>query len=221
MAVITIGHQKGGPGKTTGAINLAVLIQQMGYSVVLVDADPQKNAASWSEARVQNSKFDNIPCVEKSGNLRELLIDLNGRYNFVIVDAPGRDSRELRTALFASHVFLIPFRASQFDLETVLKVNEMIEDAKDQNPRLLALSYLNQVPTHAWNTEVKAALEMLSKHAKFLILKTKVCMRTAYRTTVVSGSAVVESKDKKAKRETQQLMHEILNCMEEEFKAYA
>ncbi len=214
MAVITIGHQKGGPGKTTTAINLSALIKQQGYNVILVDADQQRNAASWAEAREENHKRASIPCVEKRGNLRECLIELNKHYDFVVVDVPGRDSREMRTALFASHVFLAPYRPSQFDTETVLKVNEIYQDAKDNNPNLVSCAFLTQVPTNAGNTEANEALEILNEYSSIPMLKTRVHNRTAYRRSVSDGSGVIDGRDYKAKREMQSLLFETIQNLE-------
>ena len=48
---ITIANQKGGCGKTTTAMNLAGVFTKIGYSVLVVDADPQKSALRWSRVR--------------------------------------------------------------------------------------------------------------------------------------------------------------------------
>ncbi|MEB2071933.1 ParA family protein, partial [Xanthomonas campestris pv. campestris] len=51
MKTITIAVQKGGAGKTTIAVHLAVAAQQAGLRVALADTDPQGSAKSWAETR--------------------------------------------------------------------------------------------------------------------------------------------------------------------------
>ena len=45
-SVISISNQKGGVGKTTSAVNIALYISEFGYRTLLIDLDPQANATS-------------------------------------------------------------------------------------------------------------------------------------------------------------------------------
>ena len=76
--IILIGSQKGGPGKTTVAVNLAVEFARQGKDVCLVDADPQRSAARWHADREEQRHTPAIACVEKLGNINQTLQDLAG-----------------------------------------------------------------------------------------------------------------------------------------------
>jgi chromosome partitioning protein len=51
MKTIAIISQKGGAGKTTVAVHLAVAAEQHGWKTALFDLDPQASAASWADKR--------------------------------------------------------------------------------------------------------------------------------------------------------------------------
>jgi cellulose biosynthesis protein BcsQ len=63
----------------------------------------------------------------------EVMDSSPGRYQDILIDAGGRDSVELRAALVvAGHAF-IPIQASQFDIWTLSRVNELVNTARGFN----------------------------------------------------------------------------------------
>ena len=61
MRVIAIVAQKGGTGKTTLTVSLAVAAMQAGRSVVIVDLDPQATTSKWSDRREPNLRPSSPP----------------------------------------------------------------------------------------------------------------------------------------------------------------
>lgn len=208
--IILVGSQKGGCGKSTISINLSAQLAQSKKDVVLVDADRQSTAARWAEDRSENSKLPKVHCVQKYENIRDTLLDLSKRYEYVIVDAAGRDSRELRTGMTAADILLIPFRPSQADLDTLPHIQEVIVQAKDLNPQLRVLGVLTMAPTNPVINETKEAQEYLSDFPEINLLDVIIRDRKVYRDAVSEGKGVVEMDNIKAKVEVNNLVTEIL-----------
>ena len=207
--IILVGSQKGGCGKSTIAINLSAQLAQSNKDVVLVDADRQSTAARWVEDRSENSKLPKVHCVQKYDNIRDTLLDLSERYEYVIVDAAGRDSRELRTGMTAADILLIPFRPSQADLDTLPHIQEVIVQAKDLNPQLRVLGVLTMAPTNPVINEAKEAQEYLLDFPEVNLLDVTIRDRKVYRDAVSEGKGVVEMDNIKAKAEVNNLVTEI------------
>jgi chromosome partitioning protein len=117
VKTIAIISQKGGAGKTTVGIHLAVAAERRGMNTALFDLDPQASASSWSDKRnkpspaVVSAQAARLPSLLEQA--REQLADL------VIIDsAPNADSASLAAAR-AADLILIPCRPAAFDLNAI------------------------------------------------------------------------------------------------------
>jgi len=114
---IAIISQKGGAGKTTLAINLAVEAERNNLSSLLIDLDPQSSATEWSDSRQQN-----YPVVLSSHASRmDKLIEKAEVNNasFIFIDtAPHSENSALEAAKIADLV-LIPCRAGILDIKAI------------------------------------------------------------------------------------------------------
>lgn len=207
--ILLIGSQKGGCGKSTTAINICTYLATTGRDVVLVDSDRQCTAANWAMDRVTNVDLPTVHCVQKYENIRDTLLDLNKRYEFVIVDAAGRDSRELRTGMTAANVLLVPFRPSQPDLDTLPNLKEVIIQARDLNPELIVYGLLTMAPTNPTIHEVDEAKSYLLDYPEINVLNTIIRDRKVYRDAMSEGLGVVEMNNQKAIDEIHSLIKEI------------
>jgi chromosome partitioning protein len=117
MKTIAIISQKGGAGKTTVAIHLAVAAEKRGMNTAIFDLDPQASAASWSDKRNAPS-----PAVvsAQAARLPSLLEQAAAQSaDLVIIDsAPNADAASLAAAR-AADLILVPCRPSAFDLNAI------------------------------------------------------------------------------------------------------
>ncbi|MGR9115404.1 MAG: division plane positioning ATPase MipZ [Gammaproteobacteria bacterium] len=208
--IILIGSQKGGCGKSTTAVNVCAELAGQGRDVVLVDADRQSTAANWAMDRAENPALAKVHCVQKYDNIRDTLLDLDQRYEYVVVDAAGRDSRELRTGMTAAHILVVPFRPSQPDLDTLPNMQEIIVQAKDLNPSLKVFGLITMAPTNPVIQEEADARDCLNDYPHIKPLSTMIRDRKAYRDAMSDGLSVVEMDNAKAKSEIKNLVTEIL-----------
>ena len=208
--IILIGSQKGGCGKSTTSVNISAELAGRGHDVVIVDADRQCTSANWAMDRIENPVLAKIHCVQKYENIRDTLLDLDQRYEYVIVDAAGRDSRELRTGMTAAHILIVPFRPSQPDLDTLPNMQDIIIQAKDLNPDLKVYGLITMAPTNPIIHEEADARECLMDYPEIKLLSTMIRDRKVYRDAMSDGLSVVEMDNPKAKAEIKKLIEEIL-----------
>lgn len=207
--IILFGSQKGGCGKSTLAINTACYLADQGKDVVLMDADIQQSSANWIRDREQTD-LQAVHCIQRYGDIKNTLKDLAQRYEYVIVDVAGHDSKELRTAMLMADKLIIPFRPSQLDLDTLPHLSEVIDQAQSFNEKLKAYGLLTLAPTNSANQETKQALDYLSDFPILVPLHATIHERKVYRDVISQGKGVIESNNAKAIEEFTQLMLEIL-----------
>lgn len=201
-------NTKGGVGKTTTAVHLAVMLARQG-ACLLIDGDPQASAASWAAWRRDNPQYEPSPtttCLAGKAILSEGK-QLAAGFENVVVDAGGRDSIGLRSALLLAQRAVIPVGASNLDAAAMTDLLEVVELAKDYNPDLDVRVLLTRV-----DPRTKDAAEMLSFLAeqKLTVLPTKVCERVAFRRAIGEGATVQEiGKDSAAVAEIEGFFREI------------
>jgi chromosome partitioning protein len=61
--IVTVGNTKGGVGKTTLAVQIALVWAIEGYDILLVDADRQGSASQTVEVRAEAGVMPGLSCV--------------------------------------------------------------------------------------------------------------------------------------------------------------
>jgi chromosome partitioning protein len=207
--IILVGSEKGGVGKSTLATNISAYLAKQKKDVILVDSDRQGTSSNWFQDRLE-TKFSKLESVCKYDNIKQSLLDLDKRYEYVIVDSQGRDSVELRTGLLVAHVCLTPVRPSQADLDTIYRMVRLISTAKEINENLKSYCVLTQAPTNPVITEIEEAKNYIKEINELHLVNTIICERKVYRDALATGAGVMEMNNEKAEKEMIDLCEEIL-----------
>src|SRR4051794_24126908 len=103
---VLLAQTKGGVGKTTISVNLAVERSLAGRDVLLVDADEQSSSMDFTALRAEQvgtAGYTAIPLlydhVRRHDTLREQVPRMASKYADIIIDAGGRDTKSLRSAM--------------------------------------------------------------------------------------------------------------------------
>jgi chromosome partitioning protein len=116
MGTIAFTSQKGGTGKSTLAIGLAVVAMEDGERVFLLETDPQGTVSYWGARR--SNPAPTIERVTDRFRLEHALRDIKQRgCTLAIIDTPGSDSDIVTEAIRLADLCLIPARPSQADIE--------------------------------------------------------------------------------------------------------
>src|SRR3954469_5583605 len=200
--ILVVGNTKGGVGKTTLAVNLAIARANAGRDVLLVDGDEQATALTFTELRNQQLGQAGYTAVSLIGAaIRTQVRQLVRKYDDIIIDVGGRDTGSLRAALTVADTILIPVQPRSFDLWAVEAIQALVDEAREINGKLRAVVMLNAAD--AQGTDNEAAADALKEAQGLEYLPIIVGRRKAFPNAAAAGRSVVEqtSKDPKAGQE--------------------
>jgi chromosome partitioning protein len=140
--VICVAQQKGGSGKTTIAANLAVAFSRAGHSVALLDTDPQGSLGRWFMARRELGGEDMGFSTASAWGVSYECDKLRKTFDFVIIDTPPKVDADLRPALRAADLVIVPVAASQVDVWATESVLDLAK--REGRPVMIVLNRAKQ-----------------------------------------------------------------------------
>ena len=205
MKVLALVSQKGGSGKTTIAVHLAVCAILRKKLVALIDLDPQGSAIDWYQARQSSSELAAVHA--HADDLPDLLKKAEaGGADFIIIDtAPHSDKAAAIASKYADLIF-VPCRPSRFDLKAMQPTFEIIKITKTP-----AFVVMNVCPRGKLAEDARDVLRAQG----FPVLDVMITQRVAFSHAVADGRSVHEYEPGGAAAEN---IEDLFNFIEERLK---
>ncbi|MFA5976530.1 MAG: AAA family ATPase [Elusimicrobiota bacterium] len=194
--IITVGNTKGGVGKTTLAVNLAIARAMEGRDVLLIDTDRQQTAQTAISIRAEAGHKPAIAVASYSDGptLRSQVQHQSGKYDDVVIDAGGRDSAALRAALILSDVLLVPFQPRSYDVWALGDIAELVTEARSMRDGLRAVAVLNCADPGENSSDNHEAAAAVAELPAFEYLATPLRRRKSFSNAGGAGLSVFEMK---------------------------
>lgn len=216
--IISVANQKGGPGKTTTAINVAAALLGSGYKVAVIDTDPQATFRKWSLIR---DKTD-LPPFSVTSIPQGMLEDelqrqrANTKLDVVLVDCPGNILDITQTAVESSDAVLCPVRATAFDFEATKALAKFVKGVQSRHASTRFLLFVNaKHVSRSIDKDARAnLLRLFNNHDNTSILMTEIPDAAAIAEFGGTGQSIFEYAPKSAAaRLYKKLTKEVVECL--------
>jgi chromosome partitioning protein len=183
--IIALTGQKGGAGKSTTAIGLAVAAVERAHRVLLVDADPQGTARTWGEVAAENGHLTpTIIAMGATMHRPDQLPTLARPYDLTIIDCPPRHGDIQRSALMVADIAVLPCGPSAADAWALTATLDVIAEARTLREQLKACVLITR--KQGRTALGKGARDVLGASG-LPVLSTELGFRVAYQEAIAAG----------------------------------
>ena len=185
--VITISQQKGGSGKTTLAVHLALaFIKYHNLKVAVIDTDPQGSLGKWFMIRTEK-KISNDNLTFKTASLWGAQYEsktLKKDHDIVIIDTPPKIESDARPSIESADLVLIPVAASHVDFWAT---GAIVDIAKKANKKILI-----QINRSSQRSKLISKTNEFIKSLNLSATKTIIGNRQIFAASMGEGKTAVE-----------------------------
>lgn len=199
--IIAVAATKGGAGKSTIAVNLAVIEALAGRTVLLVDTDIQGTSRDWLATREQENREPRLEFIQVTGTQTfDVIQERAKHFETVIVDCGGRQSAELQLSLAAADVIAVPVQPSNADAWAFTDTMQAIDRAvKAVGQDIPTVAFVSRGSTNSKDREAADVLRFLKQMPGLRVLVERTSERKVYRDALALGLGVSELKAKNKK----------------------
>lgn len=204
MKIIAFLNEKGGTGKTTVSINLAVALHRQGKNVMLVDADPQGTARDWRAASPEGADLPPVVALDRA----QLLSSIDSfNADVVLIDTPGKADAISAMALRKATTALIVIQPSPADIWASAATVAMVNTRLNLGVALNAAFLANSVDRRSKLTKELIAGEW--NEYSIPMLESTVADRAVYVQSMADGLSVYDFANAAAKSDMDELIKEL------------
>jgi chromosome partitioning protein len=144
-SIISLISSKGGVGKTTTVMAVGAELRRRGFSILGLDADPERRLYRWGQVR-NDEGFVIVDGINET-NINATIASRAADFDYVFCDLAGFGSLTMLYAIGQSDLVLVPTLTSDMDLEATIKIFRLAKDASNQLRHAApAIAFLNRTP---------------------------------------------------------------------------
>jgi chromosome partitioning protein len=186
--IVAFAGQKGGVGKSTTAVCLAVAALERGVRVLLVDADPQGTVRTWGEVAAERRQpAPTVVAMGASMHKAGQLGDLASSYDITFVDCPPRHGEVQRSALMVADIVVLPCGGSAADAWALATSLEVVKEARTVREELIACVLITR---KQGRTALGKNARRVLESAGLPVLQTELGSRVAYQEALAAGQGI-------------------------------
>lgn len=189
MPVLSFANAKGGAGKTTAALLVATELLDQGYSVSIVDADPQRWISQWAAMSRPQRRLAIIDEVS-AGSIDSVIREECDNRDYILVDLEGTMSPLVSRAVSASDLVLVPIQGCAMDAKGGGKVLDLIAGLQREERRTIRHSVILTRINAAVTTRALRAVRDHLQANRIDVLTTPIVERSVYRDIFETGGSL-------------------------------